>query len=110
LGLPATKFFEAVARTAVRRRAAEIVVGESATLTPADQAHQMGAAWDRTPHDRGLATQFVIHHAVGVVDRFSLGAHAPNLTAEDIERIHKLWIEAGKAVGPAVHHRDGTVR
>jgi amino acid transporter len=109
LVLPATNIFDAVAQTAVRLRASEIVVGESANITPSDQAHQMGAAWDRTPHDRGLATQFVIHHADGVVDRFSLGAHAPDLTAEDIERIHKLWIDAVKAVGPSIHHRDVVV-
>jgi hypothetical protein len=109
LVLPATNIFDAVAQTAVRLHASEIVVGVSANITPADQAHQMGAAWDRTPHDRGLATQFVIHHTDGAVDRFSLGAHAPHLTAEDIERIHRLWIDAVKVVGPSIHHRDVVV-
>ena len=51
----------------------------------------------------------MIHHTGGVVDRFSLGAHAPRLTAEDIERIHKLWIDAVKVVGPSIHHRDVVV-
>ena len=98
--------FDAVAQTAVRLKVSEIVVGESENMTPGDQAHQMGSAWDRTPHDRALVTQFLIHHTDGQIDRFSLGAHAPNLSAEDIERIHKVWIEGVKAVGPALHHRD----
>src|SRR4029077_5342433 len=106
LVLPATNIFDAVAQTAVTLQASEIVVGASAVITPADQAHQMGEAWDRTPHDRSLATQFVVHFADGRIETFSLGAHAPNLRAEDVERIHRLWIEAVKAVGPEVHHRD----
>jgi amino acid transporter len=106
LVLPATNIFDAVAQTAVRLQSGEIVVGESAKITAVDQAHQMGAAWERTPRDRGLTTHFVIHHGDGRVDRFALGAHAPSLTPEDIERIHVLWGEAVKIVGPDVHHRD----
>ena len=109
LVLPATNIFDAVARTAVLLSAKEIVVGQSENLTPDDQAHQMGDAWDRTTHDRGLATQFVIHRADGHVHRFALGAHAPELTPEDIDRIHRLWVEAVNAVGPDIHHRDVVV-
>ena len=106
LVLPATNIFDAVAQTAVRLRASEIVVGESAVLTVEDQAHQMGHAWDRTPHDRELITQFVIHFADGHVQKFPLGAHPPQLLPEDVERIHKIWVDAVKSVGPGVHHRD----
>ena len=106
LVLPATNIFDAVAQTAVRLRAREIVVGLSANMRASDQAHEMGAAWDRTPRDRDLATQFVVHVDGDWVERFTLGAHAPHLTIEDVERIHRLWVDAVKAVGPAVHHRD----
>jgi hypothetical protein len=70
------------------------------------QAHLMGEAWDRTPHDRGLATQFVIHGTDARIYRFLLGAHAPRLTPDDIDRIHRLWTEAVQTIGPSVHHRD----
>ena len=106
LVLPATNIFDAVAQTAVRLRASEIVVGESAVLTVDDQAHQMGQAWDRAPHDRELITQFVVHFADGHAQKFALGAHPPALTPEDVERIHKIWVDAVQAVGPNVHHRD----
>jgi amino acid transporter len=109
LVLPATNIFDAVAQTAVRLEAGEIVVGESANLSPDQQALLMGQAWDRTPHDRGLTTQFVIHSAGGDLRRFSLGAHAPQLTPDDIDRIHRLWTDAVHAVGPAIHHRDVVV-
>jgi amino acid transporter len=106
LVLPATNIFDAVAQTGVILQASEIVVGESAVLSSEDQAHQMGQAWDRAPHDRELITQFVIHFTDGHVQKFALGAHPPNLMPEDVERIHKLWVDAVKAVGPNVHHRD----
>jgi len=109
LVLPATNIFDAVAQTAVTLKASEVVVGASAVISPGDQAHQMGEAWDRTPHDRELATQFVIHFPDGQVESFALGAHPPKLAPEDVERIHKLWVEAVKAVGPNVHHRDVVV-
>jgi len=106
LVLPAVNIFDAVAQTAVILKASEIVVGSSAVLSAEDQAHQMGDAWDRTLHERELTTQFVIHFADGGVQRFALGAHPPALTPEDVERIHALWVDAVKAVGPNVHHRD----
>ncbi len=109
LVLPATNVFDAVAQTAVRLQASEIVVGESANLLPSDQAHQMGAAWERTPRDRALVTDFVVHHDNGAVTRFPLGAHPPKLTAEDVDRIHRLWMDAVRAVGPSIHHRDVVV-
>jgi hypothetical protein len=106
LVLPATNIFDAVAQTAVRLRASEVVVGRSEIMTPEEQAHQMGAAWDRTPHDRDLVTQLTVYVGDGQARRFPLGAHAPNLTIEDIERIHRLWVDAVKTLGPDIHHRD----
>jgi len=48
----------------------------------------------------------VIHGADGHREAFSLGVHAPELTPEDLDLIHELWLEAYKTIGPQVHHRD----
>ncbi len=106
LVVPATNIFDAIAQTAVRLQASEIVAGESEALSPLTQSQLMGEAWDRTPHERGLGTQFVIHTADDRVLRFSLGAHSPTLTSDDVERIHRVWVDAVKAVGPSIRHRD----
>jgi len=106
LVVPATNIFDGVAQTAIRLRASEIVVGESATMSPTHQAHLMGEAWDRTPHDDDVVTRFTVLCEDGQTRRFSLGAHAPELSSEDIARIHQLWIEAARTLGPSVHHRD----
>jgi hypothetical protein len=90
----------------VQLRSGLIVVGESEVMTPERQALLVGEAWDRTPHDLDLSTRFVVLCKDGSVRRFSLGAHTPDLSSADIERIHQLWVEAVKAVGPEIHHRD----
>jgi hypothetical protein len=75
-------------------------------MTPEEQAHRLGEAWDRTPRDAELATRFLVLRKNGSVQRFSLGAHLPDLSPKDITRIHRLWLEAVREVGPEIHHRD----
>jgi hypothetical protein len=106
LVVPATKVFDAVARTAIQLQAREIVFGESAKMTAQDQALRLGEVWDRLPHDRSLATHLAVYSSDGTVKRFSMGAHAPALSPDDVERIHQLWTEAIGVVGPELHHRD----
>jgi amino acid transporter len=106
LVVPGTNVFDAMARTAVRLQVREIVLGGSAKMSAGAQALQFGQIWDRIPHDRGLVTELVVHSPDGTVKRFALGAHAPDLSPQDVERIHLLWVEAVKIVGPQVHHRD----
>jgi amino acid transporter len=106
LVVPSTNVFDAVAQTAARLQAAEIVVGESAKMAAEEQARLFGQAWERTPHDAPLAAQLVVVSFSRHVRRFRMGAHAPELALEDIERIHRLWLDAVSRVGPDVHHRD----
>jgi hypothetical protein len=103
---PATNIFDAVIQAAVQLRSDEIVLGESAKMPADQQALLLGEAWDRTPHERDITTRLVVHRDDGTVRTYSLGAHAPELSPQDIERIHFLWVDAVKAVGPNVHHRD----
>lgn len=106
LVVPGTNVFDALAQAAVQLKSSLIVVGESEIMTPERQALLVGEAWDRTPHVAELSTRFAVLCKNGAVRRFSLGAHTPDLSSADIERIHKLWVEAVKIVGPEIHHRD----
>ncbi len=103
---PATNVFDAIVQTAAQLQSDEIVIGESANMPADQQALLIGDAWDRTPHDRGLATRLIVHRDDGSVKPFSLGAHAPDLRPGDIELIHRIWLKAVREVGPNVHHRD----
>jgi amino acid transporter len=106
LVVPSTNVFDAVAQAAIRLRARDIVVGESAKMDAADQARLLGDAWDRTARPADLSTRLVVIGKGGRQHAFLLGAHAPDLSASDVDRIHRLWLDAIRSVGPDVHHRD----
>jgi amino acid transporter len=106
LVVPATNVFDAVAQSAARIKAREIVMGESAKMSATSQAQLLGEAWDRVPHDSSVSPRLVVYGPGGRAMRFSLGAHAPELSPEDVERIHRLWLSAVKTLGTDLHHRD----
>jgi len=104
--VPGVNVFDSVVETALRLRSAEIHTGESETLSADAQARLLGEAWERAPHAPGDDVRLVVHHPRGGTAAYHLGAHAPDLTAEDHDLIHRLWLDTAKAVGPHVHHRD----
>jgi magnesium transporter len=104
--VPGTDVFDAVAQTVVRLRSSEVYTGESETLSADDQARLLGEAWERVPKAESFDVRLVIHHSSGRTAVYHLGAHAPTLSTEDLNLIHSLWLDAVKAVGPHVHHRD----
>lgn len=103
---PSSNIFDALVQAAAQLRSSDVVVGESNIMSPSEQALQMGHAWDRTPHDRDLTTGLIVLRNDGRSERYSLGAHAPRLSPEDVEHIHRLWVETARIAGPDVHHRD----
>ena len=106
LTVPAGNVFDAIAQTAVRLSAGQIVLGESATFSAADQARLVGQAWERVEGSGTLRTQLVAYKLNGEVQTYLLGAHAPTLTSDDLDLIHSMWLEAAAEVGVDVHHRD----
>jgi len=106
LVVPSSNVFDAVAQTALRLSSAEVVVGDSGKFSAGEQAQRLGEAWDRVPGSARARTRLVVCGASGHLHVFPLGPHAPMLGADDVDLIHRLWLEAVNAVGPEVHHRD----
>jgi hypothetical protein len=106
LVVPSSNVFDAVAQSAVRLGSTEIVVGESAKISVAEQARLLGAAWERVPGSADLRTRLAACKANGDLEIFQLGPHAPILTADDLDLIHRLWLKAVGVAGLDVHHRD----
>jgi magnesium transporter len=106
LVVPASDVFDAIVAALVRLQASELYVGESATLSAEAQARFLGEAWERGPHSGPGDVRLVIHHASGRADIFHIGAHAPALSARDLELIHSIWLDAAKTLGPHIHHHD----
>jgi hypothetical protein len=105
--VPATNVADAVAQTALRLDAAEIIAGLSSKMTEQEQARELGRAWERLPEKPRRQVWLKIlgpgNHEYSVY----LGAHAPDFTVDDVSLIHKIWLQVSKV--PARHrvrHRD----
>ncbi len=106
LVVPAANVFDAIAQTAVRLSSSQIVLGDSAKFSAADQAKLLGQAWEHIEGSAQLRTRLLAYKLSGEIQNFQLGAHAPTLTLDDLELIHKLWLDAIDSAGLNVHHRD----
>ncbi len=106
LVVPSSNVFDAIAQTAVRLASSEIVLGDSAKFSASDQARLLGEAWERVEGSEQVATRLLAYKVGGGIQSFVLGPHAPTLTGEDLDLIHRMWLEAVAEVGVDVHHRD----
>jgi amino acid transporter len=105
--VPGADPYEAVIQTAARLRSARIVMGLSPKLTPSEQGAQVGRYWEQLPEPRpSLSLEIVLENQKDTVF-FNLGPHPPRLWPEDIDLVHRLWLElSGKGPGAKLHHRD----
>jgi len=106
LVVPSSNVPDALAQAAVSLQSSDIVVGESANLTGAQMAHRLGEAWDRIEKSRNVRSRLVTYRLTGEIETFLLGPHAPPLSQEDLDLIHRLWLDAIERYGLDVHHRD----
>lgn len=91
LVVPATDVFEAIMVTAQRLDSIRVVCGLSNKLTSDEQAKMTGDAWERLPEPRPRITLQVCAPD-GCVREYVIGPHEPRLRPEDIELMHKLWL------------------
>jgi amino acid transporter len=105
--VPTTNVFDAVAQTALRLDSAVVVAGLSSKMSAQEQARELGRAWERLPEKPRRQVTFKVIERNGVEHIVNLGAHAPHLTEEDINLIHKLWVKVSSVPSRRkVHHRD----
>ena len=91
LVVPATDVFEAIMVTAQRLDSARVVCGLSNKLTADEQAKLTGDAWERLPEPRPRLCLEVVAPD-GTVREYRIGPHTPSLRPQDIELMHKLWL------------------
>jgi amino acid transporter len=105
--VPTTNVFDAVAQTALRLDSAVVVAGLSSKMSAQEQARELGRAWERLPEKPRRQVTFKVVEPSGVEHIVNLGAHAPHLTEDDINLIHKLWVKVSSVPSRRkVHHRD----
>jgi len=91
LVVPATDVFEAIMVTAQRLDSIRVVCGLSNKLAADEQARLTGDAWERLPEPRPRITLEVCAPD-GSVREYSIGPHNPRLRSQDVELMHKLWL------------------
>jgi hypothetical protein len=92
LVVPATDVFEAIMVTAQRLDSSRVICGLSNKLTSDEQAKLTGDAWERLPEPRPRLTLEVCAPD-GTVREYSLGPHTPRMRPQDVELMHKLWLD-----------------
>jgi amino acid transporter len=92
LVVPATDVFEAIMVTAQRLDSSRVICGLSNKLTADEQAKLTGDAWERLPEPRPRLNLEVCAPD-GSVREYSLGPHAPRMRPQDVELMHKLWLD-----------------
>jgi amino acid transporter len=105
--VPGDDPYAAVVQTAARLNSSRIVMGLSPKLTPAEQGKVVGHEWEKLPEPRpSLSLELVLENQKDTLF-FNLGPHPPRLWPEDVDLVHRLWLEVS-AMGPGskLHHRD----
>jgi nucleotide-binding universal stress UspA family protein len=105
--VPGSDPYQAVVQTAARLESSRIVMGLSPQLTPSEQGARVGYYWEQLPEPRpSLSLEIVLENQKDTVF-FNLGPHPPRLWPEDLDLLHRLWLELGaKGPGSKLHHRD----
>ncbi len=92
LVVPATDVFEAIMVTAQRLESSRVICGLSNKLTADEQAKLTGDAWERMPEPRPRLCLEVCAPD-GTVREYVIGPHTPRMRAQDVELMHKLWLD-----------------
>jgi amino acid transporter len=92
LVVPATDVFEAIMVTSQRLDSTRVVCGLSNKLAADEQAKLTGDAWERLPQPRPRLN-LEVYAPDGSVREYALGPHAPRMRPQDVELMHKLWLQ-----------------
>jgi amino acid transporter/nucleotide-binding universal stress UspA family protein len=95
LVVPGTDVFEAIMVTAQRLASSKIVCGRSNKLTSDEQGKLTGDAWERLPEPRPRLT-LVVFEPDGSSEEYLLGPHTPRMRPQDINLMHKVWLDITK--------------
>jgi amino acid transporter len=102
----ANDIWDAILRAATSLQSSTIVVGHSPKEPTEEQAKHLGDAWEKLG-DPKPQFNLEIHMANGDKVYKVLGPHAPNLTANEVNLLHRLWLRFSESAAPLeLHHHD----
>ena len=98
--------WEGILRAGASLQSSTIVIGRSAKDNTEEQARQIGDAWEKLGD---IKPQFnlEIHLPNGDKIYKVLGPHAPNLTSNEVNLLHRMWLRFSDVLAPQeLHHHD----
>jgi amino acid transporter len=97
---------EGILRAATSLQSSTIVFGHSSRESTEEQARLVGEAWEKLA-DPKPQFNLEIHMPNGDKVYKVLGPHAPNLTANEVNLLHRLWLRFSDSIAPMeMHHHD----
>jgi amino acid transporter len=106
LVVPAGDIFSALVQTANSLEVESVISGSSSSLTAEEQAFHMGQAWENLPEPK-RQFNFCVVAPDGNVKIFYIGPHAPTLSPEDVQLVHRLWLNMRRdPLACDLHHSD----
>src|ERR1700716_4171593 len=102
----ANDLWDGILRAATALKSSTIVLGHSAKETTEEQARQIGDGWEQLG-DQKPQFNLEIHLPNGDKVYKVLGPHAPNLTGNEVNLLHRLWLRFSDVLAPQeLHHHD----
>src|SRR6266567_2912029 len=102
----ANDLWDGILRAGHGLQSSTIVVGTSSHWQSEEQARQIGESWEKLP-DPKPQFNLEVHLPNGDKVYKVLGPHAPNLTANEVNLLHRLWLRFSDLVAPEeLHHHD----
>ena len=102
----ANDLWDGILRAATSLQSSTIVIGRSGKESTEEQARLIGDAWEKLG-DPKPQFNLEIHLPNGDKIYKVLGAHAPNLTTNEVNLLHRLWLRFSGALAPEeLHHHD----
>jgi hypothetical protein len=106
LVVPAGDIFAALVQTANSLEVTALVSGLSTKMSAQEQAYHVGQAWESLPEPKRQFTFYVVA-ANGDAQGFHIGPHAPALQADDVQLVHRLWLNFRRDPDmQGLHHTD----
>jgi hypothetical protein len=106
LVVPAGDLFAALAQGANSLEVDSVVSGVSSSMTSEDQAFHLGQAWEALAGPKRQFNFYVIGHN-GETKVFFIGPHAPSLSPDDVQLVHRLWLNMRRDPSMQdLHHSD----
>jgi amino acid transporter len=106
LVVPAGDVFAALAQGANSLEVESVVSGASSSMTAEDQAFRLGQAWEALAEPKRQFNFYVIGQN-GDTKVFYIGPHAPSLSPDDVQLVHRLWLNMRRDPSMQdLHHSD----